>query len=207
MLASMSVCSFVSVLASMSVCSFVVVSVSVSPSRFDTKSAPGRWVSYLRADSNIVPDEWLVGIIKPINKNKADPTKNKGDPTKPENYRPITLLSCLGKLFTSILSTRLEAYANEINIISESQTGFRKGYSTLDHVLTLQFLSETLMKQKKKLFCAFIDFKQAFDTIWRSGLWYKMSKMVSLENVLFILKICIRVLNLLLVWMVSHLIL
>lgn len=120
-------------------------------------------------DSGIVPDEWLIGIVKPI-------YKNKGDPTKPENYRPITLLSCLGKLFTSILSTRLEAYANEINIISESQTGFRKGYSTLDHALTLQFLSETLMKQKKKLFCAFIDFKQAFDTIWRSGLWYKMSK-------------------------------
>lgn len=43
-------------------------------------------------DSGIVPDEWLIGIVKPI-------YKNKGDPTKPENYRPITLLSCLGKLF------------------------------------------------------------------------------------------------------------
>jgi hypothetical protein len=32
------------------------------------------------------------------------------------------------------------------------------------------------MKQKKKLFCAFIDFKQVFDTSWRSGLWFKMLK-------------------------------
>jgi hypothetical protein len=32
------------------------------------------------------------------------------------------------------------------------------------------------MKQKKKLICAFIDFKQAFDTVWRIGLWYKMLK-------------------------------
>jgi hypothetical protein len=42
-----------------------------------------------------------LGIIKPI-------YKNKGDSNQPENYRPISLLSCLGKLFTSILRKRLE---------------------------------------------------------------------------------------------------
>lgn len=47
-------------------------------------------------DNGFIPDEWRVGIVKPI-------YKNKGDPTHPENYRPITLLSCLGKLFTCIL--------------------------------------------------------------------------------------------------------
>jgi hypothetical protein len=69
--------------------------------------------------SNFVPDEWLIGIVKPI-------YKNKGDPISPENYRPITLLSCLSKLFTSILNNRLEAYATEVNLINENQTGFRK---------------------------------------------------------------------------------
>lgn len=93
-------------------------------------------------DSGLVPEEWLVGIIKPI-------YKNKGDPTSPENYRPITLLSCLGKLFTSILSKRLELYSEEIELIHNNQAGFRKGFSTLDHILTLQFLSNTLMKCKK----------------------------------------------------------
>lgn len=111
--------------------------------------------------------EWLIGIIKPI-------FKNKGDPTQPENYRPITLLSCLGKLFTCILSKRLDTYASEINLITSSQAGFRKNHSTLDHILTLQFLSNTLLCRKKKLFCAFVDFKQAFDTVWRNGLWYKL---------------------------------
>lgn len=117
--------------------------------------------------SGFVPDEWLIGIIKPI-------YKNKGDPTQPENYRPISLLSCLGKLFTSILANRLEAYATETNLIYENQAGFRKNYSTLDHILTLQFLCDIFMKRKKKLFCAFIDFKQAFDTVWRTGLWSKL---------------------------------
>ncbi|XP_062608016.1 uncharacterized protein LOC134269832, partial [Saccostrea cucullata] len=92
-------------------------------------------------DSGLVPDEWLVGIVKPI-------YKNKGDPTTPENYRPITLLSCLGKLFTCILSKRLELYADEIKLIQENQAGFRKEYSTLDHILTLHLLSNTLMKSE-----------------------------------------------------------
>ena len=100
--------------------------------------------------------------------------KNKGDPTKPDNYRPITLLSCLGKVFTCILNHRLETFGNEINLLKENQAGFRKSYSTLDHVLTLQFLSNILLQRKKKLFCAFVDFKQAFDTVWRTGLWTKM---------------------------------
>lgn len=43
----------------------------------------------------------------------------------------------------------------------------------MDHVLSLQFLSQKLMSRKKKLFCAFKDFKQAFDSVWRNGLWYK----------------------------------
>ena len=120
-------------------------------------------------DSGMVPEDWLLGVIKPI-------YKNKGDPTNPENYRPITLISCLGKLFTGILRNRLEIYAQDISLLKENQTGFRKGFSTLDNILTLQFLSQSLLSNRKKLFCAFIDFKQAFDTVWRDGLWYKLIK-------------------------------
>ena len=61
-----------------------------------------------------------------------------------------------------------------MSLISECQTGFRKGYSTLDNILSLHFLMNLVMSAKKKLFCAFIDFKQAFDTVWRNGLWYKL---------------------------------
>ena len=70
-------------------------------------------------ESGFVPEEWLIGLVKPI-------YKNKGDPTKPDNYRPITLLSCLGKVFTCILNNRLEAFASEINLLKENQAGFRR---------------------------------------------------------------------------------
>ena len=96
-------------------------------------------------DTGVIPDEWLTGIVKPI-------FKNKGDPTQPENYRPITLLRCLGKLFTSILCKRLELYAKNLSLNSECQTGFRKGCSTLDNILSLHFLMNLVMSAKKKLF-------------------------------------------------------
>jgi hypothetical protein len=68
----------------------------------------------------IVPETWLNGIIRPI-------YKNKGDANDPDNYRAITLISCLGKLLTSIINSRLTLLSNEFEIISRCQSGFRKG--------------------------------------------------------------------------------
>ena len=76
-------------------------------------------------DSGVVPETWLVGDILPI-------FKKKGDAKLPENYRPITLLSCLDKLFTSIINNRLSTFAEDSKIITDSQAGFRKGFSTTD---------------------------------------------------------------------------
>ena len=118
-------------------------------------------------DTGIVPDSWTQGSIFPI-------YKNKGSENLPENYRPITLLSCFGKLFTSILNNRLNKYIEECDIIDSSQAGFRKGFSTTDNLFILQSLIEICKANKSKLFCAFIDFKQAFDTVWRAGLWQKL---------------------------------
>ena len=117
-----------------------------------------------------IPEAWTIGKIMPIYKNKGD----KGDF---DNYRGITILSCLGKLFTSVLNARLNKYANEVNLLNENQAGFRKSYSTLEHIFLLSNTIGILVKKcNKKLYCAFIDYKKAFDTVWRSALWYKMLK-------------------------------
>ena len=120
-------------------------------------------------DSGLVPESWSIGDILPI-------YKNKGDPNLPENYRPITLLSCFGKLFTAILNNRLNSYLEENGIISSCQAGFRKGFSTTDNLFIMQSLLDIAKANKHKLFCAFIDFKQAFDKVWRYGLWTKLSE-------------------------------
>ena len=119
-------------------------------------------------DSGIIPDSWLEGIIRPIHKS--------GDRQNPENYRPITILSCFGKLFTSILNLRLTTLLEDNAILEENQAGFRKGYATTDHIFVLHSLAELLKTRKKKLFCSFIDFSKAFDSVWRAGLWQKLLK-------------------------------
>ena len=89
---------------------------------------------------------WLNGRIRPI-------FKNKGDSSNPENYRPITILSCLSKLFTSVLNNRLTIFIDTYEILQENQAGFSKAYSTTDHIFTLYSLLE-LFKSYKKNFIA-----------------------------------------------------
>ena len=120
-------------------------------------------------DSGILPDSWLVGIIKPI-------YKNKGNADDPSNYRPITILSCMGKLFTAVLNQRLTSFIEENNLLNENQCGFRKGYSTCDNIFVLHAIIEYMKVRKLKLFSAFVDFEKAFDSVWRVALWSKLIK-------------------------------
>ena len=119
-------------------------------------------------DTGIIPDPWLEGIIRPI-------YKRNGSPQNRENYRPITILSCFGKLFTAILNARLANVLIHNNIIEENQADFRSSYSTSDHILTYVYgLTEILKAKNKKIFCSFIDFSKAFDSVWRIGLRMKV---------------------------------
>ena len=74
-------------------------------------------------------DQWSLALITPIFKD--------GVKTNPENYRGISVLSCLGKLFTSILNQRLLKFVTEKNILSKEQLGFIAGNRTSDAHLIL----------------------------------------------------------------------
>ena len=101
-----------------------------------------------------IPESWTVGTILPI-------YKNKGDRMDFNNYRDITILSCLGKLFTSVINSRLNKFADETKLINENQTGFRKNYSTLDHIFLLKNLIDLSVINNQKLYCAFVDYKKS----------------------------------------------
>ena len=114
--------------------------------------------------------------------------KNKGSKDDANNYRGITLLSCLGKLFTSILNHRLTEFCENNLIIKEIQTGFRKCYSTLDHVCVIKNLIDLYKFKRRKLFCCFGDYTKAFDSIWREALWHKLINSGIQGNVLNVIK-------------------
>ena len=118
-------------------------------------------------DTGLLPEPWSIGKIIPI-------YKQKGQTTDPSNYRPIALLSCMGKLFTAVINNRLQSYAEKYDKIRQCQAGFRKNSSTVDHIFALHTIINLLHRCKKKLFCGFIDLKRAFDSVWRSGLLFKI---------------------------------
>ena len=93
----------------------------------------------------VIPESWIKDVIIPV-------YKNKGDPNQVQNHRPITILSCLGKLFTSILSKRLTRYLESNNLLNRNQAGFRGGYSCQDHIFTLYSLIEIPKTRNKKGF-------------------------------------------------------
>ena len=90
-------------------------------------------------DKNITIDDWTVGIITAI-------YKNKGSRSEPENYRGISLLSCLGNFFTAILYNRLLKFSIENKILSPNKLGFVPGNRTSDaHII----IHNLIRKHKK----------------------------------------------------------
>lgn len=114
------------------------------------------------------PSQWSEGFIVPLHK--------KGDPDLPENYRGITLLSTLGKLFSRILNTRLNKWAESYQIYVEAQAGFREQMGTMDNIFVLHGLINHLLNENKKVIVCFVDFTKAFDYVVRENVWLKLIK-------------------------------
>ena len=119
--------------------------------------------------SGKTPEDWAIGMIKPI-------FKKKGSADDPGNYRGITILSCFGKLFTSVVNNRLIEFFDKQSVVGPEQAGFRSGYSTMDHLFTLHCIIDLFLSKKKRLYCLFVDYEKAFDYVNRAFLWQKLLK-------------------------------
>lgn len=116
--------------------------------------------------SGDLPAQWSVGIINPLHKKEC-----KFDPS---NYRKITVLVTLGKLFESILNSRLKSKNSLCNDDDPFQTGFCDGSRSIDNVFTLYSIIEKQRFLGKPLYVCFIDFTKAFDYVNREALFYKL---------------------------------
>ena len=121
----------------------------------------------LLLDTALYPEEWNKSFIIPIFKG--------GEETDPANYRGISLMNCLSKIFNSLINRRLICiFESKFSI---SQFGFRKNSRTSDSLFIVKSLiNKYVNNQKQKLFGCFVDLKKAFDSVWRLGLLYKIIK-------------------------------
>lgn len=101
-----------------------------------------------------IPDEWNNASVVLIYK--------KGNKTDLKNYRPISLLTHLYKILTKVLN-RL---TNKLDFYQPpEQAGFRKSFSTMDHLQTIRSLIEKTTEYNMTIYIAFIDYEKAFDSL------------------------------------------
>ena len=81
---------------------------------------------------------WSKALVTPIYK--------KGSRSDPSNYRPISVIPVIARLFASIIRDKLDTFVQGSELLSVNQIGNRKGYRTSDHIATLL----TLINHKKR---------------------------------------------------------
>ena len=104
------------------------------------------------------------------------------------NYRPISLLPCLGKIFERYIYKYLLIELHQKNFFNKNQAGFRKGRSGQEHLFRLAQGIENGFKKRHCTLGLFLDVKAAFDAVWTNGLKFKINQIglpMQLKNLLF----------------------
>ncbi|KAJ4430326.1 hypothetical protein ANN_22539 [Periplaneta americana] len=111
------------------------------------------------------PDAWKLAYITAI-------PKQKKNPKVPANRRPISLINALGKVFERILMTRLLHSAP--NLIPPYQAAYQQGLSTTHQLLRLVEQTTIGFNNRATTVAIFLDVKSAFDSVWHTGIIYKL---------------------------------
>lgn len=106
--------------------------------------------------SGVFPDCLKVARVTPIFKS--------GDENSCDNYRPISIISPIAKIFEKVLQKRVVSYFDKFNLWYESQFGFRKKHGTIDAIIEmLETLGKVSTKHNSE--AAYIDLSKAFDSV------------------------------------------
>jgi hypothetical protein len=124
----------------------------------------------LTVEMGYIPNGWkkanIILLLKP-----------KKDKKHPASYRPISLLSCMGKLLEKIIKQRLSAEIERRNILPQHQAGFRAKKSTIYNIVRLERHAREQLKQDRQSAVILFDIKAAFDSVWHDGLIYKLNNL------------------------------
>ena len=111
---------------------------------------------------SLVPVDWVCACIVPL-------FKGKGDVCECCNYRGISLLSVVGKVYGRVLINRIRDKTEMV--ISEVQGGFRRGRGCTDQVFVVRQICEKYLAKGKDVYFAFMDLEKAYDRVDRDAMW------------------------------------
>ena len=104
------------------------------------------------------------------------------DSSLAKNYRPISLLSCIGKIFERLLAGRLSHYLESNGYFNKNQSGYRRGKMSSDHLLRLVEESHQSFREREVTATLFLDAEAAFDKCWHDGIRHKLREQYKLPS-------------------------
>lgn len=116
----------------------------------------------------VFPASWKKANVLPLHK--------KDDTTILNNYRPVSLLSVLGKIMEKIVFKYVFNYLNDHSRISRFQSGFIPGVSTVSQLIEIYHEFCSALSNKAEIRIVFLDISKAFDRVWHKGLIHKLSQ-------------------------------
>ena len=117
----------------------------------------------------VFPDIWKIAQVTPLHK--------KGSINMCENYRPISLLCCISKVFEKLVHDYVYRYLKSHNLLTSFQSGFCPGDSTVRQLVSLCHKIYSSLDNGDEVLSVFLDFRKAFDTVWHQGLIWKLEEM------------------------------
>ena len=114
------------------------------------------------------PKKWKKANVVPVHK--------KNERNIISNYRPISLLPICGKLFEKIIFDNLYTYIFQNGFITDKQSGYRNGDSTIKQLLSITHEIHKAFDASDEIRAVFLDISRAFDRVWHDGLIYKLKK-------------------------------
>ena len=112
------------------------------------------------------PELWKKANVQPVHKKDSRQIAS--------NYRPISLLCVSGKIFEKIIFDQMYNFFNENNLITEHQSGFRPGDSTINQLMSITHEIFASFEDYDETRAVFLDISKAFDKTWHDGLVYKL---------------------------------
>jgi ribonuclease HI len=125
---------------------------------------------------HVVNISWRTGSVPRLWKaaNVRPQLKDRHKPSSPGNFRPISLLSVVGKIAERLVHARLTHLLESRGVLPPAQSGFRRHRSVMDCLTSFATAMHETLESKQVAAAAFVDLEKAYDTVWRPKLLAKL---------------------------------